>query len=82
MSMLTRRLQVLVEPSQYERLERFAKERGLSVGEVVRDAIERVASPDHARRRLALKRIMAAPPVEVPEDPADLEAELDGLLDT
>ena len=79
--MLTRRLQVLVEPTQYERLARYASERGMSVGEVVRDAIDRVATPDRAARASALARFLAAPQVALPDDPADLEAELDGLLD-
>lgn len=79
--MLTKRLQVLVEPEQYDRLERYAHERGTSVGEAVRDAIERVAGVDHDRRRAALARFLAAEDHDVPNDPAQLEAELDGMLD-
>ena len=79
--MLTRRLQVLVEPTQYDRLARYASERGVSVGEVVRDAIDRVATPDRDARSAALARFLGAPQVALPENPADLEAELDGLLD-
>lgn len=79
--MLTRRLQVLVEPDQYERLARHAAARGVSVGEVVREAIDRVASPARSRRAAALERFLDAPRVPMPDDPADLEAEIDGLLD-
>lgn len=79
--MLTRRLQVLVDPRQYQRLERHARAQGLSVGEVVRDAIDRVAGPDTRRRMAALERVLGAPPVELPADPAVLEAEIDSMLE-
>lgn len=80
MSMLTRRLQVLVEPEQYDRLERYARAQGVSVGEAVRDAIDRVARPAPERRRAALARLLAAEPVDLPQDVADLERELDGMF--
>lgn len=80
MSMLTRRLQVLVEPEQYDRLERYARAQGVSVGEAVRDAIDRVARPAPERRRAALSRLLAAEPVDLPQDVADLERELDGMF--
>ncbi len=79
--MLTRRLQLLVGPTQYDRLARYASERGMSLGEVVRDAIDRVTTPDRVARASALERFLAAAQVGLPEDPADLDAELDGLLD-
>lgn len=79
--MLTRRLQVLVEPEQYERLERHARTRGTSIGETVRDAIDRVVAPRLGGRKAAVERFLSAEPVEFPLDPAELEAELDGLFD-
>ena len=79
--MLTRRLQVLVEPAQYELLERSAKSRGVSVGELVRIGIDRVCGADPVGREHALARVLEAPPIALPDDPVELERELDGLLD-
>ena len=81
MSMLTRRLQILVDPSQYERLERTAKARGVSVGEIVRIGIDQVCQTDPKGRRAALARFFEAEPVAFPDDPAELERELDEMLD-
>lgn len=79
--MLTRRLQVLIQPSQHERLERTAKARGVSVGEVVRIGIDQVCQSDPMGRRAALAEFFDAEPVTFPKDPAELERELDGMLD-
>ncbi len=81
MSMLSHRLQVLVASAQYHRLEQHARERGMSVGAVVREAIDRTIDTAPARRLDALERILAAPSVGLPADPADLERELDAMLD-
>ena len=78
MSMLQRRLQVLIDDERHERLQALAKERGVSVGTLVREAIDRgLASPDR-RRETAAARILAAEPMEVPSVD-DLIAELDEL---
>ncbi|MDR0592517.1 MAG: hypothetical protein LBG60_04520 [Bifidobacteriaceae bacterium] len=76
--MKTERLQVLIESDQRERLERVAAARGVSLGALVRDAIEIVypAGSDVRARRAAA--ILAAAPMEVP-DPTPLRAELDAL---
>ncbi len=81
MSMLTRRLQILVDPSQYERLERTAKARGVSVGAIVRIGIDQVCQTDPKGRRAALARFFEAEPVAFPNDPTELERELDEMLD-
>ena len=81
MSMLTRRLQVLVAPEQYQRLQLYATGRGVSVGEAVRDAIDHVAGPAPGRRLEALERLLAAEPVDLPADVADLEREIDRMYD-
>jgi uncharacterized protein (DUF1778 family) len=78
--MLSRRLQVLVEPSQYERLRRAATLQGVSVGEFVRSAIDRAVAPARPERERALRRFLDAETVDLPADPADLERELDELL--
>jgi hypothetical protein len=79
MSMLTRRLQVLLDERQYRRLESVAKRRRVSVSTVVRDAIERdLMSGSDALRREAGRRILASPQMDVP-DVDELLAELDEL---
>jgi hypothetical protein len=76
--MLTRRLQVLLDERQYVRLAAFAEERNLSVGAAVREAIDRVVPSTTDERTAALKRLLAATPMELPA-PADLRTELDEL---
>ncbi len=79
--MLTRRLQVLVEPEQYDRLERFARDQGVSVGEAVRDAIDRVAGTDRERRQTAAERFLAMTDIDLPDNPANLDREVDELME-
>lgn len=79
MSMLNRRLQVLLEERQYRRLEQVAKRRRVSVSTVVRDAIERdLWSAADIARSEAAQRFLASPDMEVPDVP-ELLAELDEL---
>lgn len=76
--MKTRRVQILMEDSRYVRLAREADRRGVSVAEVVREAVD-LALPDTGDRRAALWReIQMAPRMPVP-DPGALRAELDGI---
>lgn len=78
MSMLQRRLQVLIDDERHARLRAIALERGVSIGVVVREALDRgLAAPD-ARRASAGARILAAEPMDVPPG-AGLLAELDEL---
>ena len=85
MSMLNHRLQVLIEPTQYERLQRVARRRGLPIAAVVRDSIERTIESeldsDLGRRRAAWERLKKLGPIPVPDDPDELERELDGMFD-
>jgi hypothetical protein len=78
MCMLSRRLQVLLDERQYARLAAFADERNLSVGAAVREAIDRVVPSTTDERTAALKRLLAAVPMDIPA-PADLRTELDEL---
>lgn len=78
MSMLQRRLQVLIDDERHERIQAVARQRGMSVGAVVREAIDRgLAGPDDGRHAAA-NRILAAVPMPVP-DPDDLVRELEAL---
>ena len=79
MSMLARRLQVLLDEKQYRRLEQTAKRRRVSVSTVVRDAIDRdLWSEADVQRHEAAQRFLDSPDMEVPDVP-DLLAELDEL---
>lgn len=78
MSMLQRRLQVLIDDDRHARIQAIAKERGVSIGTVVREAIDRgLASPD-ASRAAAGASILAAAPMPVPTVDELLD-ELDAL---
>lgn len=74
----TRRLQVLIEDDQWARLEVAAAERRMSVGAIVREAIERSLPGGIDERRAAARAVLDAAPMPVP-DPAALRDELDGL---
>jgi hypothetical protein len=78
MCILSRRLQILLDDAQYSRLESYARERGLSVGAAVREAIDRVIPPDAARRQAAGRAILAAEPMEV-GSVEELKKELDDM---
>jgi hypothetical protein len=78
MSMLNRRLQVLLDDERYRRLEAAARRRRVSVATVVRDAIDRDLGSPAMQRAAAGRRFLEAPPMEVgPVD--DLLEELDRL---
>jgi hypothetical protein len=78
MHMYGRRLHLLVDEERYRRLEAKARERGVSVARIVREAIDAALPGDADRRRAAGKRILRAEPMPVP-DPADLKKELEGV---
>ena len=74
--MLTRRLQVLIDDDRYERLKRQSERTGVPIGEIVRRAIDRDLPPSDEERRAAIDRLLAAEPIPVPDDPADLKREI------
>jgi hypothetical protein len=77
--MYEHRVQLLLDDDRHRRVTALAKQRQVSVATVIREAIDR-GLPDHERRRFeAGRRILDAPDMPVPEDPADLRAELDEL---
>ena len=78
MCMLDHRLQILLDDARYERISAVARERGVSVATVVREAIDRgVADPSDSHRS-AGRRILEASDMAVP-DVAALGEELDAL---
>lgn len=77
MLMLTRRLQVLIEESQWQRLARRAEQRGASVAVLVREAIERAYPDEAGSLRSAAQEILAAPAMAV-DDWQTMKTDLEG----
>ena len=75
---MTRRLQVLLDERQYARLAAHARERRISVGAAVREAIDRTLPSTAGERQAASRRLLSAKPMPVP-DPRELRRELDEL---
>ena len=63
--MLNRRLRVQLDEERYQRLERAARRRRVSVATVVRDAIDRDLGSPALTRRDAGRRFLSAPQMEV-----------------
>jgi Ribbon-helix-helix protein, copG family len=60
MATLSRRVQVLLSSEQYRRLEGLANAEGISVGALVRRAIDRLqGNPRQTKRLRAVRRIAA-----------------------
>jgi len=78
MSMLDRRLQVLIDEDRWSRLEREAGRRGVSVAVLVREAIDERFPGNADERRTALQAILEADPMDVP-DPEELVDELEAI---
>jgi hypothetical protein len=78
MHMLEKRLQILLDEDRWKRLSSYAAERNLSVGAVVREALDRAIPASRDKRRAAARRILAAKPMDVPS-PAALRRELDAI---
>ena len=78
MSMLSRRLQVLIDDERLRRLEREAARRHVTVSVLVRDAIDAAYPTERPSKEAAGRRILGAAPMPVP-DLDDLRRELDDL---
>jgi hypothetical protein len=78
MHMLEKRLQVLLDERRWVRLSAYAKERNLSVGAVVREALDRAIPAARDERRGAARTILGARPMAVPR-PAELRRELEAV---
>jgi hypothetical protein len=75
---LEHRLQILLDDERHSRISAAARERGVSVATVVREAIDRGLASSAAKRGAAGRRLLDAADMPVPE-PADLKAEIDAL---
>jgi predicted DNA-binding ribbon-helix-helix protein len=78
MSMLDRRLQVLIDQRLWSRLEREAERRSVSVSTLVREAIDERYPGSTAERRAALDAVLRARPMEIPP-PEALHREREGI---
>lgn len=68
---LEHRLQILIDHERHERLMAAARERGVSVATIVREAIDRGLPAANGRRQAAARRLLDAPPM-----PSDIELEI------
>jgi hypothetical protein len=75
--MLDRRVQILLDADRYRRVSAEARRRKTSLAQVVREAIDKALPSDLARKRAALKAILEAEPIPVPDDPKDLKREIE-----
>lgn len=75
------RVHLLLDDERYRRVTSWARERNTSVSAVIRDSIDRTVPDVRSRREAAWRRIEAAEPMPVPDDPADLRRELDEARD-
>ncbi|MGH9115626.1 MAG: ribbon-helix-helix protein, CopG family [Acidimicrobiales bacterium] len=78
MSMLDRRLQVLIDDDRWSRLEEEAGRRGVSVGALVREAIDERFPSRSEEQRAALRSVLGAAAMDVPS-PDELHRELDSI---
>jgi hypothetical protein len=77
---LERRVHLLLDEGRYRKVNAEAGRRHISVASVIRDAIDRMPEGS-GQRRAAIADVLAASPMPVPSDPADLRRELDAARD-
>lgn len=77
--MYERRLQILIDEPRYRRLTTAARQRRQSVSAAIRDAIDVAYPADLAKKRAAVRRLLAAEPMPVPDTVEELKAELDEI---
>jgi hypothetical protein len=81
MGELTNRVHVLLDDERLTRLRERAVSQGISVGALVRAAIDRdLERDDRAQARAALKTFLAAPPLPV-GTPEELDREIEEMYD-
>jgi hypothetical protein len=78
MRMLERRVQILLDRDRHDRLLGESRRRGQPVAALIREAIDATFPPSVRDRSAAARRILAAPPMPVP-DPDALRKELDEI---
>jgi metal-responsive CopG/Arc/MetJ family transcriptional regulator len=77
MHVFDQRVNLLLSKRLYEKVTRLARRRGVPANAVIRDAIEQLPDDDEwEERRQAIKAILAAEPIDVPDDPRELRREI------
>lgn len=73
----------MMEERHHALLEEIAAKRGVSVAALIREAVAAVYgdASDEERRRAALGRLFASPPIPVPADPSELDIEAATMWD-
>lgn len=69
-----------LDDHHYRKVADRAAEKGVSMAAVIREAIDHLPTPTQDQRA-AIAAILAAEPMELPDDPADLRRELDDAHD-
>ncbi len=67
---LTRRTQLLLDDELHERLRQIAAERGVSLGALIREAIDEKLASMHESRSKAFAKLLEAEPMPVDDWPA------------
>lgn len=73
----SRRLQILLEPEQFERLERISEETGASIGSLVRNAVDRYYPGQSLTKEAAIERLLSSESVPM----EDWEIEKERMVD-
>jgi Ribbon-helix-helix protein, copG family. len=60
MSTLSRRINILLSPEQFNRLDTIAKARGTSIGALIRDAVEKLYFQSDEEEKLRAVRALAS----------------------
>lgn len=81
MAVLTRRLQVLVEERRYEQLERAARQRGVSVATLVREALELAVPRVDPERAAAAARFLEAEPLPLSGEWEDWKRDIEYMYE-
>ncbi len=89
MPQLTRRTQLLLDDDLHQRLRETAAQRGISLGALIREAIDEKLSRVQDARAKAIDKLLAAPPMPVDDWPVmkkqmleDRYASVTRILDT
>lgn len=75
---LTRRTQLLLDDELHRRLREVAAQRGISIGALIREAIDEKLSGMHDARARAFAKLLEAEPMPVDDWPAMKQEMLEG----
>ena len=83
--MTSRRIEITLNEERYQKLLHIAQRRGQPLAAIIDDAIDELTREpqlaDAATLQSAIAVILHAPPMPLPDDPAELRQELDTARD-